>query len=219
MLLTGGFAELDDTGKAAQDEFVPSGESEGDSCHRSQHARLLIVLLQCLMVYYRVISRRGSIGLVGQSGNLTRSLAFPGVKRGLGIPLHHRLRKSGGRSVSRDHPVPPREDDAVNAIGLHIEGINDGRTFFDEVAETTKVKPVVVMKTGRTEQGARIISSHTASLAGQDEVYEAAFKQCGALRVESAVEFSSLLLALSHGKLPKGEQRRYPVRGRRRLRL
>ena len=59
-----------------------------------------------------------------------------------------------------------REDDAVNAIGLHIEGINDGRKFLDEVAETTKLKPVVVMKTGRTEQGARVISSHTASLAG-----------------------------------------------------
>ena len=74
------------------------------------------------------------------------------------------------------------------------------------MAETTKVKPVVVMKTGRTVQGARVISSHTASLAGQDEVYEAAFRQCGALRVESAIEFSSLLLALSHGKLPKGNR-------------
>ena len=143
--------------------------------------------------------------MVGQSGNLTRSLAFPGIKRGLGFRYIIGL---GNQADVQFHEIIRylREDDAVNAIGLHIEGVNDGRTFLDEVAETTKLKPVVVMKTGRTEQGARVISSHTASLAGQDEVYEAAFKQCGALRVESAVEFSSLLLALSHGKLPKGDR-------------
>ena len=204
MLLTGGFAELDDAGKAAQDEFVHQAKEKGIRVIGPNTLGFFSAPAKfdgLLSGYIRV----GGIGLVGQSGNLTRSLAFPGIKRGLGFRYIIGL---GNQADVQFHEVIRflREDDDVNAIGLHIEGINDGRTFLDEVAETTNVKPVVVMKTGRTEQGARVISSHTASLGGQDEVYEAAFKQCGALRVESAIEFSSLLLALSHGKLPKGNR-------------
>ena len=204
MLLTGGFAELDEAGKAAQDEFVHQAKEKGIRVIGPNTLGFFSAPAKfdgLLSGYIRV----GGIGLVGQSGNLTRSLAFPGIKRGLGFRYIIGL---GNQADVQFHEVIRflREDDNVNAIGLHIEGINDGRTFLDEVAETTTVKPVVVMKTGRTEQGARVISSHTASLAGQDEVYEAAFKQCGALRVESAIEFSSLLLALSHGKLPKGNR-------------
>ena len=204
MLLTGGFAELDDAGKAAQDEFVHQAKEKGIRVIGPNTLGFFSAPAKfdgLLSGYIRV----GGIGLVGQSGNLTRSLAFPGIKRGMGFRYIIGL---GNQADVQFHEVIRflREDNDVNAIGLHIEGINDGRTFLDEVAETTKVKPVVVMKTGRTEQGARVISSHTASLAGQDEVYEAAFKQCGALRVESAIEFSSLLLALSHGKLPKGNR-------------
>ena len=204
MLLTGGFAELDDAGKCAQDEFVRQAKEKG----------IRVIGPNTLGFYSAPANfdgllsgyiRKGSIGLVGQSGNLTRSLAFPGIKRGLGFRYIIGL---GNQADVQFHEIIRylREDDAVNAIGLHIEGVNDGRTFLDEVAETTKLKPVVVMKTGRTEQGARVISSHTASLAGQDEIFDAAFKQCGALRVENAIEFSSLLLALSHGKLPKGDR-------------
>ena len=204
MLLTGGFAELDEAGKAAQDEFVHQAKEKGIRVIGPNTLGFFSAPAKfdgLLSGYIRV----GGVGLVGQSGNLTRSLAFPGIKRGLGFRYIIGL---GNQADVQFHEVIRflREDNDVNAIGLHIEGINDGRTFLDEVAETTKVKPVIVMKTGRTEQGARVISSHTASLAGQDEVYEAAFKQCGALRVESAIEFSSLLLALSHGKLLKGNR-------------
>ena len=204
MLLTGGFAEFDSDGKVAQNEFVRQAKAKGIRVIGPNTLGFFSAPAKFDGLLSGYI-REGSIGLVGQSGNLTRSVAFPGIKRGLGFRYTIGL---GNQADVQFHEVIRflREDDNVNAIGLHIEGVNDGRKFLDEVAETTKLKPVVVMKTGRTEQGARVISSHTASLAGQDEVYEAAFKQCGALRVESAIEFSSLLLALSHGKLPKGNR-------------
>ena len=204
MLLTGGFAELDDAGRAAQDEFARQAKEKGIRVIGPNTLGFFSAPAKFDGLLSGYI-REGSIGLVGQSGNLTRSLAFPGIKRGLGFRYIIGL---GNQADVQFHEVVRylREDENVNAIGLHIEGVNEGRKFLDEVAEATKLKPVVVMKTGRTEQGARVISSHTASLAGQDEVFDAAFKQCGALRVESAVEFSSLLLALSHGKLPKGNR-------------
>ena len=204
MLLTGGFAEFDNDGRAAQDEFVRQAKAKGIRVIGPNTLGFFSAPAKFDGLLSGYI-REGSIGLVGQSGNLTRSLAFPGVKRGLGFRYIISL---GNQADVQFHEIIRflREDDDVNAIGLHIEGVNDGRKFLDEVAETTKIKPVIVMKTGRTEQGARVISSHTASLAGQDEIFEAAFKQCGALRVESAIEFSSLLLALSHGKLSKGNR-------------
>ena len=204
MLLTGGFAELNDAGKAAQDDFVCQAKEKGIRVIGPNTLGFFSAPANFDGLLSGYI-QEGSIGLVGQSGNLTRSLAFPGIKRGLGFRYIIGL---GNQADVQFHEIIRylREDDAVNAIGLHIEGVNDGRTFLDEVAETTTLKPVVVMKTGRTEQGARVISSHTASLAGQDEIFDAAFKQCGALRVENAIEFSSLLLALSHGKLPKGDR-------------
>ncbi|MDE0505206.1 MAG: CoA-binding protein, partial [Candidatus Poribacteria bacterium] len=189
MLLTGGFAELDEAGKAAQDEFVRQAQEKGIRVIGPNTLGFFSAPAKFDGLLSGYI-REGSIGLVGQSGNLTRSVAFPGIKRGLGFRYIIGL---GNQADVQFHEVIRylREDENVNAIGLHIEGVNDGRKFLDEVAETTKFKPVVVMKTGSTQEGARVISSHTASLAGQDEVYEAAFKQCGALRVESAVEFSS----------------------------
>ncbi|MDE0043615.1 MAG: acetate--CoA ligase family protein [Candidatus Poribacteria bacterium] len=204
VLLTGGFAEFDNDGRAAQDDFVRQAKEKGIRVIGPNTLGFFSAPAKFDGLLSGYI-REGSIGLVGQSGNLTRSLAFPGIKRGLGFRYIIGL---GNQADVQFHEVVRylREDENVNAIGLHVEGVNDGRKFLDEVTETTKVKPVVVMKTGRTEQGARVISSHTASLAGQDEVFDAAFKQCGALRVESAVEFSSLLLALSHGKLPKGNR-------------
>ena len=204
MLLTGGFAELDDEGKAAQEEFVRQAKERGIRVIGPNTLGFFSAPAKFDGLLSGYI-REGSIALVGQSGNLTRSLAFPGIKRGLEFRYIIGL---GNQADVQFHEIVRflREDDGVNAIGLHIEGVNDGRKFLDEVAETIKFKPVVVMKTGRTQEGARVISSHTASLAGQDEVFEAAFKQCGALRVESAIEFGSLLLALSHGKLPKGNR-------------
>ena len=84
MLLTGGFAELDDAGKATQDEFV----------HQAKEKGIRVIGPNTLGFFSAPANfdgllsgyiREGSIGLVGQSGNLTRSLAFPGIKRGLGF--------------------------------------------------------------------------------------------------------------------------------------
>ncbi len=204
MLLTGGFSELDAEGKGTEDRFVRRANEKG----------IRVIGPNTLGFFSAPASfdgllsgyvRKGSIGLVGQSGNLTRSLTFPGIKRGIGFRYIIGL---GNQADVQFHEVIRylRQDDSVNVIALHIEGLKHGRRFMDEVAEATKVKPVVILKSGRTELGARVISSHTASLAGQDEVYDAVFRQCGAIRVENAIEFSSLVLAFSRVKMPEGRR-------------
>ena len=99
-----------------------------------------------------------------------------------------------------------REDRDTRAIAVHIEGLRDGRRFLEEVRETVKVKPVVVVKSGRTETGARAASSHTASIAGNDRVYQAAFRQCGAIQAETFAGLTSVLLAFGQGKPARGNR-------------
>jgi acetyl-CoA synthetase (ADP-forming) len=79
-------------------------------------------------------------------------------------------------------------DDKTKAVLIYIEGAKDGRRFLDSMKKTTVKKPVVVLKSGRTEKGASAAASHTGSLAGSDKIYESAFKQSGALRASDFAE-------------------------------
>ncbi|MCX6004193.1 MAG: CoA-binding protein [Chloroflexi bacterium] len=91
-------------------------------------------------------------------------------------------------------------DPQTEAICIHLEAIKgDGRKFFKLLKETTRTKPVVVLKGGRTEAGAKAAMSHTGSLVrGSDAVFDAAIRQAGAIRTETLDEFLYLAKAFSY---------------------
>lgn len=74
----------------------------------------------------------------------------------------------------------------IKVINLHMEGLKNGRHFLDTARQATSKKPVIVFKTGRSEQGARAAASHSGSMTGEDIVFSAAFNQCGIIRVDNA---------------------------------
>ncbi len=98
-----------------------------------------------------------------------------------------------------------REDPDTAVIGMYIEGADRGREFLRQAELTTKVKPVIALKAGRTSSGAKAASSHTGAMSGSDKVYDAAMKQAGVVRVKSIEEMFDLLQAFSTMPLPKGE--------------
>lgn len=79
------------------------------------------------------------------------------------------------------------QDEETKTVLMYIEGVRDGRRFMSSLKNITLKKPVVIIKSGRTEKGASAAASHTGSLAGSDRIYDAAFRQSGALR---AMDFS-----------------------------
>ena len=83
-------------------------------------------------------------------------------------------------------------DEETRVVGLYIETVADGREFMQAVEECAARKPVVVIKAGRTQSGQRATLSHTGSLAGSDAVYDAALRQCGAIRVQTIEEMFDL---------------------------
>ena len=89
------------------------------------------------------------------------------------------------------------DDPKTEFIAMYVEGLQDGQRFFRTLRETTRRKPVVLWKGGRTEAGGRATASHTASLAGSAEVWDAACRQAGALQARSLAETVDVLKALT----------------------
>ncbi len=88
------------------------------------------------------------------------------------------------------------KDEETSVIMLYLEGVSDGRKFMEVAREVSKVKPVIAMKSGRTEAGAKAASSHTGSLAGSFVAYRTAFRQCGIVEAESIEDLFEYSLAL-----------------------
>jgi acetyl coenzyme A synthetase (ADP forming)-like protein len=137
----------------------------------------------------------GFIAFASQSGAFGSAVLDWAAMRGIGISKFI----SYGNKADVDEVDVLKylvEDEDTRVITLYIEGVERGREFFSTLREVTKYKPVVVLKSGRTEAGARAAASHTGSLAGSDAVYYAAFKQCGAIRAYGMEELFDLATAL-----------------------
>ncbi len=98
------------------------------------------------------------------------------------------------------------KDSETELVAAYIEGVKDGRRFYQALAEVAAVKPVIVFKAGRSEAGARAAASHTSALAGSDGVWDRLLHQAGAIRVESTDEIVDMLVAFSYLGLPCGRR-------------
>ncbi|MFH0848064.1 MAG: CoA-binding protein [archaeon] len=98
-----------------------------------------------------------------------------------------------------------QSDEHTRVILLYAEGISRGREFLNVAKEVTKTKPVIALKAGRTDSGARAASSHTGSLAGADAIYEKAFIQSGVVRARDMDDFFHLGKAFSAQPPAKGD--------------
>ena len=88
------------------------------------------------------------------------------------------------------------DDPETNIICMYLEGIRDGRRFAELVRSTNRVKPVIIWKAGLTEPGGRAAASHTASMTGDRQIWEAFFKQTGAVRVGSIEEMADVVMTM-----------------------
>jgi len=87
-------------------------------------------------------------------------------------------------------------DNETKVILLYVEDIKNGRAFIEAASKVTRKKPVIALKAGKTEAGARAAASHTGAMAGSDQIYNAAFAQTGILRVRDMEEFFDAAKAL-----------------------
>lgn len=98
------------------------------------------------------------------------------------------------------------DDPETDVILGYIEDVVDGKRFLSAALKATRKKPVILLKAGGTEAGARAASSHTGALAGSDVAFDAAFRQTGVIRALGVQELFDAALAFSQGKLPAGNR-------------
>jgi len=98
------------------------------------------------------------------------------------------------------------DDPQTRAIAIYIEGVDNGREFLLAARAACLKKPTVAIKSGRTRSGTRAASSHTGSLAGVDEIYDAAFRKAGIIRVEGIEEMFDICQGFAHCPLPAGRK-------------
>ena len=130
----------------------------------------------------------GKMSLISQSGSLTNMLCKLMPSR----EMFFSMAVSTGNEAdlnSTDFLWYFGQDNDTKFIALYLEGIKDGRRFFNVLKETTLNKPVIIWKSGFTEMGKRAISSHTGSMTGSTEIWTAVFRQCGATVVAGIEEF------------------------------
>jgi acetyl-CoA synthetase (ADP-forming) len=148
---------------------------------------------------------KGGIGVISQSGGFAMHILMAGLDMGIGFSKFVSVGNEADLHFE-DFLAYMAEDKDTKVITGYIEGLRKGREFFRLAKETTKKKPMVVVKVGRTDAGAKAAKSHTSAIAGTDIVYDAAFKQAGVLRVDSVEELFDVASALLRQPLPKGNR-------------
>ncbi len=150
---------------------------------------------------------RGGISFISQSGAFASALLDWMAYNNIGV----------SRAISYGNKVDVDDVDLVEFLGrddktrliiMYIEGLKDGRgrLFLEKIREVVKSKPVIVYKAGKTMRGSRAAASHTAALAGNYDIYRAAFKQAGVIEAESFDEIGDFAKVLLTQPLMRGNR-------------
>ena len=150
------------------------------------------------------IPDKGDISFMSQSGAFCTAILDYAEAENIGF---HNFISLGNKADINEVDLLKkwREDDTEVILG-YTEGIEDGREFMEEARKTSKEKPIILVKSGRTESGGEAASSHTGSIAGNMDAYRAAFHQTGIIEAESSRELLQYGRNFSNQPLPKGEK-------------
>jgi acetyl coenzyme A synthetase (ADP forming)-like protein len=147
---------------------------------------------------------KGSVALSSQSGGI--GMAILGFSRTTKMGVSAIVGVGNKSDIDEDDLLTFFEqDDNTNLVAMHLEDLKDGRAFAEVAKRVSKKKPVVVLKAGRTDMGARAASSHTGALAGNDKVYDDILRQSGVVRARGLRDMLEYARSLPLLPTPKGE--------------
>lgn len=152
-----------------------------------------------------VVPRPGSVAFVSQSGALGEVIITMAREAGIGLSMFVSL---GNKTDINGNDLLSywADDPETQQILMYLESFGAPREFTRIAREVTRTKPIITVKAGRTQAGARAASSHTGSIVGRDFAADSLFEQCGVIRVNSMQEMLTLATAFSNQPLPRGDR-------------
>ena len=139
---------------------------------------------------------KGNIAFLSQSGAICTAVLDWSFKENVGFSRFISLGNKADLDET-DFLLSLADDDNTQVILIYLEGIKDGTRFVSVAREVTRKKPVIVVKSGVSDAGARAISSHTGSMAGSDVAFDVAFRKSGIIRAVTMEGLFDLALAFS----------------------
>ena len=205
IIITAGFKEVDEEGAKREQELKDIAKKY----------KIQIIGPNCLGVmnldpktmmnstFLKITPKSGDIALVSQSGAICAALVEDASAQGIGFSA---VISMGNKAVMSEVDVLKMlaEHKQTKVIVMYLEDMGDGQEFLKVCKNITRKlkKPVLVLKSGRSPEGAKAAMSHTGALMGSDEIYDALLKQSGAIRVDTMEELFDYATAFSKQPLP-----------------
>ena len=211
VIISAGFREVGAEGRVLEDQVKKIAEQHGIALLGPNCLGFLNTdpKVRLNATFAKEMPAAGSIAFVSQSGALCTAVLEHAKAEKIGFSKMISMGNKAGLN-ELDLLIALRDDPQTKVILLYVEDLAEGRRFIEIAREMSGKenggKPILAIKSGRTPEGAKAVSSHTGSLAGNDEVYDAIFAQAGLLRVDSVEELFDYARAFADQPLPLGRR-------------
>ncbi len=205
VIITGGFKELGPEGAEIEKSVKKLAETYGMRVVGPNCVGTIDVRTGLNSTFIKGVPPAGPIAFISQSGAICGGV--------IDLIINSKIGFSHFASLGNEMDVTETdmleffaEDENVKVIAMYVEGIQDGPRFMRIAREVSRKKPIVFLKAGKNDAGAKAVSSHTGSLAGSYAAYQSALKQSGVIEVSTINELFNLAWALGSQPLPKGKR-------------
>jgi 4-hydroxybutyrate---CoA ligase (ADP-forming) len=205
IIVSAGFKEVDQQGALLENEVATIGKKYGIRIIGPNCLGIMSLSKQSMMnaTFLKITPEYGNIALVSQSGAICAATVEDAMAQGIGFS---KVISMGNKVDMDENDILEllSEDLETTVIVMYLEDVHDGRRFMEIAKKITgeNKKPVVVLKAGKTPEGAKAAISHTGALMGADEVYDALFIQSGVIRVDTMQSLFELATAFSKQPIP-----------------
>ncbi|MET0726939.1 MAG: CoA-binding protein, partial [Acidimicrobiales bacterium] len=204
-IASGGYAEAGEEGEGMQAELVALAEELGMLVAGPNGQGVVSPPAHLCAQIVGPHPPSGSIGIASQSGNIVSSFMNYAVRTGVGVS--RAVSAGNAASVSIPDYLEYYAEDPVTAVSLaYVEGVADGRRFFERLRAVAERKPLVLVKGGASSGGQRAAASHTGALAGDDRVFDGMCRQAGITRAAAIEEAYEVAATFATQPLPKGNR-------------
>ncbi|GMV37133.1 MAG: acetyltransferase [Fimbriimonadales bacterium] len=205
IIITAGFRETGADGAKLEHEIAAYCTSRGVRVMGPNCLGLINTHHKLNASFATQMPLKGGISVVSQSGALCTAILDWAAGRLLGLS---KLISMGNKAdlTETDFLAALADDPDTKVIVLYLESITDGNQFIRVAENVASIKPVVILKVGTTQAGAKAASSHTGSLAGADIAYGAAFRRAGVIRADTFEQLMDYATAFAMQPLPKGNR-------------
>lgn len=203
VVISSGFMEVGESGKEIAEKLLSVARKYGIRflCPNTMGFKNPVEGLDASFAFG--MPYKGKIAIASQSGALSIGVIYLAAMEKIGLS---KVIGMGNKLDICDADIIEYldNDPSTSVIGLYIEGVKDGRKFFQAVKKCRK--PIVVIKAGRSKEGAAAATTHTGSLAGSDIVYDGVFKQTNVIRVADVTELFDVSNALANQPCARGDR-------------